>query len=133
MVRPLAKAKICDFLLVEYDRGLPGDDPKMTPTIEHILPRSYKAGSEWAKRFSSEEHEALKDTLANVIPLSSPMNSSLQAARYEKKRERYLKESAFTSARALAERWDDWTPDSIFGRSRVLGDWMVQRWPEAPE
>ncbi len=127
--RPLARTHICNYLLVEYDKGLKGDDPITTPTIEHILPVSYDTNSEWSDLFSRDQHKKLKDTWANLIPLSSPMNSSLQADPYSQKRPRYGNESMFITPRDIADRWEDWTPYSIEERAQILTAWAIARWP----
>lgn len=130
--RPLAKTNICKYLLIEYDRSLHGDDPNSEPTIEHILPQSYDSGSFWSSLFTSNQHKKLKDTWANLIPLSSPLNSSLQAAPFTEKSSRYTLESMFITPRIIADRWDEWTPDSIVERSNDLTSWALQRWPHTP-
>ncbi|MFJ3523362.1 DUF262 domain-containing protein [Pseudomonas sp. NPDC090203] len=129
--RALARANICGYLLVEYDRDLKGDNPPLVPTIEHILPQTLDDDSEWAKRFSKEQHKHMKDLLANVIPLSSPLNSSLQDSSYAVKKDRYKKESMFTTPRDLASRWSSWGPKSIGQRSEVLAEWAVARWSDS--
>lgn len=129
--RPLARTNICKYLLVEYDRSLPGDDVTANPTIEHIMPQSYEPKGEWSKLFSRDHHKNLKDTWANLIPLSSPLNSSLQADPYSLKRPRYKAESMFLSSRDLADKWEVWTPDSIEERAKVLCNWAIERWPQS--
>lgn len=129
--RALARANICGYLLVEYDRDMKGDNPPLVPTIEHILPQSLDDDSEWAKKFSKEQHKHMKDLLANVIPLSSPLNSSLQDSSYAVKKVRYQKESMFTTPRNLASKWSVWGPKSIAQRSEVLAEWAVIRWSDS--
>lgn len=127
--RALAKTKICNYLLVEYDRDLPGDNPPLPPTIEHILPQSYDANSEWAKVFTKDEYKKYKDRWANLIPLSEPLNYSLQAGPYSKKRERYERESMFITARNIAKDYESWTVESLDARSKILCAWAIKRWP----
>ena len=127
--RPLAKSRICNYLLVEYDRSLPGDNPNSEPTIEHILPQSYNEESGWAPLFNRDEHKIIKDTLANLIPLSSPLNSSLQASTYDIKQPRYRNESMYKTPRKVADHWGEWTLESINERAECLADWAVTRWP----
>lgn len=126
--RNLAGSNVCSYLLVEYDRGLKGDNPLSVSTIEHILPQSYDDESEWAAVFTKEQHKQMKDLLANVIPLSSPLNSSLQDVPYSVKKDRYQKESMFTTPRDLASKWSKWNPKSIEQRSKILADWAISRW-----
>jgi hypothetical protein len=126
--RPLGKARICRFLLAEYDRELPGDTPSDVPTIEHVLPQSYTEGSRWSQLFAREEHRAKVDLWANLIPLSSPLNESLQAKAYPIKKERYEQESMFVTPRRVAAQWEEWTPAVIEERTALLAEWAVRRW-----
>lgn len=128
-VRELAATGICNYLLVEYDRDIPGDHPPSKPTIEHILPNSREKGSEWASSFTAEEHHKFRHTWANLIPLSRSLNGSLQRGPYSDKKERYLAESMFTTPRTVAKQWGQWNPDSIRERAALLGRWAVERWP----
>lgn len=127
--RPLAKTRICNYLLVEFDLGLQGDHPSSTPTIEHILPNTYITDNEWAKLFSKEEHRNIKDTWANLVPLSAPLNSSLQTSPYNIKKERYTAESMFITPRYIADKYTEWNLDTIEQRVKELIEWAVERWP----
>ncbi len=128
-VRPLANSAICNYLLVEYDKSLPGDNPDRTPTIEHILPDSYDSNGPWTAKFTKDEHKNLKDTWANLIPLSQPLNSSVQRREYSKKREKYLLESMFVTSRVFANNYDDWNVQTLKSRAKKLGKWAIKRWP----
>jgi hypothetical protein len=128
--RSIAKARICNFILSEYDRSLPGDTPSDKLTIEHVLPQSYDDKSDWAKFFTKDEHKNFKDTLANLIPLSAPLNSSIQASSYLLKRDRYAKESMHVSARDFAKNWNNWTPIELNIRTQEMFDWISVRWTE---
>lgn len=127
--RRVATTRVCRYLLVEYDRSLPGDDPDCVPTIEHVLPNSREGESAWASTFTAQEHRTYKDVWANLVPLSAPLNSSLQQGPYEEKRRRYADESMFVTPRRLAAEWTEWTPETIENRGKVLGEWAIRRWP----
>ena len=127
--RELATTGICRFLLVEYDRDMPGDNPENVPTIEHILPNSREKGSDWAAAFTMEEHRRLKNTWANLIPLSGALNESLQRGPYSDKSKRYADESMFGTPRAVARYWQEWNPESLRERADVLSEWTTLRWP----
>ncbi len=129
--RPLGRSPICRYLLVERDRAMPGDNPTEPPTIEHVLPQSYDSSSSWAELFSGEEHRLSKDLWANVIPLSEPLNESLQASAYESKRPRYREESMFVTPRRVADEWNSWSKEVLQERGEQLGAWAVQRWPHS--
>lgn len=127
-VRPLAKVKICSFLLKEYDRKLPGDTPSDDPTIEHILPQTYSKKGPWANHFDEEAHKKYVDTLANLIPLSQPLNSSVKTSEYSNKSSRYLSESMFTTPRYISQKWSEWNEQSINERNQELKEWVLNRW-----
>jgi len=131
--RSLAKAKICTYLLTEYDKSLPGDDPGIEPSIEHVLPTHRDTNGYWSDHFTKKEHKRLKDTLGNLVPLSRPLNSSLQTAKFDRKAERYEMESAFVTPRVIAKDWDEWTPVTIESRNSTLADWITERWAYGPE
>lgn len=128
LVRPIAKTRICNFLLQEYDRSLPGDVVCDQPTVEHILPQSYDNDSYWGKLFSKEEHRSLKDTWANLLPLSTPLNCSIQKSKYSIKRERYLEESMYATPRRVARDYETWGPKTIRERGEKISKWVVERW-----
>ena len=132
-LRDIAAARVCKYVIVEHDKYLKGDDPDGEPTIEHVMPRSRDAGSAWAEAFTSTEHRKLLHTWANLIPLSKPLNDSIQRAPYSTKRERYLAESMYVTPRWIAKNIPEWTPQVLAERAALLGDWAVHRWPYSPD
>jgi hypothetical protein len=124
--RPLYKARITKYLLLEIDRTAGGDVPTDIPWIEHVLPDNPVSG--WFKIFTKKEHDSQKDHLANLIPLSAQMNQSIQNGLYSKKRPRILKDSMYKSAREFATKYKEWTPAALHARSKSLGKWANQRW-----
>lgn len=125
--RPLYGAGITPYLILEYDRSLKGDQPDTIPWTEHVLPQT--STKYWAKIFTKKQHEEMKDLVANLIPLSEKMNTALSNKSYSDKRNKYLKDSMFKSARVFAERWDNWTPDVLEKRAKGLSAWASSRWP----
>lgn len=128
--RSLYKSRITPYIIREYDRSLKGDTPNDDFTIEHIMPNSWIEGDDWSKLISKEEHKELKDTLANLIPLSGELNKEVQRDLYPLKRKRFLKESMFITARNLAENWSEWNRVEILKRSEILTKWINNRWKE---
>lgn len=125
--RDLYGAKITKYIISEHDRGLNGDPTESQLYIEHILPKS--PDSKWFDFFTTEQHLKLKDKLANLLPLSIEMNSSLSNKPYEHKRERYRQDSAFKSTRVFADAYDIWTPETLTKRAEDISNWAVERWP----
>jgi len=124
--RNLYGAGITPYVLMEYDRSLGGDQPKEQPWIEHVLPQTLS--KEWLKVFNAGQHEKNEGLLANLIPLSAKMNISLSNKPYKDKRQVYLKDSMFKSAREFAKKITSWTPEALGKRSKELSKWAVVRW-----
>lgn len=125
--RPLYGSSITKFVLLEWNRSLGGDQPDNIPWIEHVLPETLSDG--WKKHFSDIQHKELKDRLANLLPLSQPMNQGLGNGPYERKRKIYQDDSVFKSAREFAKQNADWTPTELQARSNLVADWTIKRWP----
>jgi hypothetical protein len=131
--RPLASSRVIRYLLQEYDVSLPGDAVEADLQIEHVLPQSWEAAGPWSSDFSKEQHTKLKDTWPNLLPLSQPLNASLQAKGYGEKAPRYLSESMYVTPRFVANGYQEWTPSTIRLRGEDLAEWALQRWPHAGE
>lgn len=125
--RALYGVGITAFVVRQYDRSLGGDTPENIPWLEHILPQ--RPVPEWMAIFKPAEHAAMKDRLANLLPLSSEMNASVGNKLYDHKRDRYKSDSMFKSTRQFAEKIEHWTPEELGKRATQLGDWAVTRWP----
>ena len=128
--RALYKSRITPYILREYDLSLEGDTPSDVFTIEHILPNTWIEEDPWSKIITKEKHSELKDTLANLIPLSGDLNKNVQRDIYSKKRPRFRKESMFRTPRDLAEKWDVWNEKTINERAESMAKWIISRWKE---
>jgi len=124
--RPFYGSSITNFLLKELNRALGGDVPTVEAWIEHVLPESLT--EEWRAHFTEEEHKQVKDRLANLLPLSQPMNQSLGNGPYEKKKKVYEDDSQFKTAREFAKTYDVWNMEQIELRSEALAKLTVDRW-----
>jgi uncharacterized protein with ParB-like and HNH nuclease domain len=125
--RPLYGSSITNFVLVEWNKSLGGDQPTVVPWIEHVLPESPSEG--WKSDFTEEQHKTWKDRLANLLPLTQPMNQELGNAAYKVKRKVYLEDSMFKGAREFAKENEFWTPKEFHARSAKLAEWVIERWP----
>jgi hypothetical protein len=125
--RPLYGSAITPYILIEYDRSLGGDAHEQIETIEHVLPQkpdtSWKAG--YGERFVGSD----TDALANLIPCTGRMNSSLSNQAYAIKRARFAADSKFKSAREFSARFEAWNAENFRIRSKELGEWAATRWP----
>jgi hypothetical protein len=125
--RNLYKVGVTPYLVLEFDRSLGGDSPQDVPWLEHVLPQNPDPA--WYEAFSKAEHEAMKDRLANLLPLSDEMNRGISNKPYSVKRTRFKEDSMFKSARQFAESIEEWTPEKLEERSAILASWALSRWP----
>lgn len=123
--RPMYKASITPWLLLEWDKNAGGDAPNISPTLDHIWPQESKKWSGW----STSEDGSKLHCLPNLALLSKPSNSSaLDETWSKKKRDIYMKDSAFKSSRELGEQYEEWTPATFLERAGALADWVNQTW-----
>lgn len=125
--RSIYSSGIAFYLIKEYDINLKKDVPSDKPEIEHILPQ--KLTNEWRMLFSNEVHQKLKDTWANLIPVSSPLNKSVRQKGFTTKRKIYKNDSMYASPRQLATQFKIWNVASLNKRARQLQIWCIKRWP----
>lgn len=127
--RPLYKVKITPYLLAEWNGKLGGDIPELDSLqIEHVLPEKLPENSQWTKDWTRAQHEEKLHCLANLLPLSSTINSSLQNADYTVKRPRYIADSALKAPREFGKKYDKWTPIEFEERATELSKWALERW-----
>jgi len=126
--RSLYTASISRYVIFEYDKSFNADQGDFDEfTVEHVLPQSLT--SEWEQKFSKEEHADVKDLWANLLPLTSKMNSDLKQLNFKEKRTVFQSDSMFASARQFGEHTSDWNPDTLDSRSEELFTWAKERWP----
>lgn len=102
---------------------LPNDDPRVI-NLEHILPRNPEEN--WPQ-FSPEEADAFYKRIGNLALLQAVNNADLRSAGFRQKIDVY-KESPYILTSQIAEL-DNWTPDTISERQRVLAGLAVKTWP----
>lgn len=126
--RPMYNSSIARFAIFEYDRSFRADQGRFDDfTVEHVLPQALTPY--WETKFPKSVHGKVKDLWANLIPLTADMNGSILQDVYENKRSIFQQDSMFASSRDFATRYDDWTPETLETRSRVLFEWASARWP----
>jgi hypothetical protein len=119
------KARVLYHVLNELEHSLGGDIPANNFTIEHILPRT---PNDNYPDYDEDQIENYTRTLANLIPISGEINSSIQNSPYSEKRGRFLKDSMYKTPRELAREFQTWTPEDIGKRSEDLFEWVKNRW-----
>lgn len=125
--RPIYGTVIAKYLVIEYDRSLGMDHPITEDfTLEHIMPKKYC--DTWKGIVPKADHTKLKNLWANLVPLTSSMNNTIDQAPYEKKKSFFENESMFISTRELGKKYAKWDVNEINTRSETLAEWAVTRW-----
>lgn len=73
---PMYMRRIRNFVMLELERSFTkGDVLKVFPdmTADHVLPQA--ASGDWLDKFTTAEMDSLRDTWANLVPLSGKANS----------------------------------------------------------
>lgn len=101
-------------------------------TIEHILPQTVAAGSEWEAVWPDvDERSHWLHKIGNLIPLTKRHNSQAQNYEFAVKKEKYFKGKAGTTSFALASQvlgYDQWTPALVAERQKELIDVYKKNW-----
>ena len=130
------------YFLYEYETHLAsgkGGSPKVywsetdgADSIEHILPQYVGNQSYWQDRFDAETHEGYLHDIGNLTLTKG--NPSLGNKSFPDKRGNngtkvycYAK-SLLCEENEIAEKWDDWTKESINERRAMLLHWAKERW-----
>ena len=139
------------YFLYEYELELLADSrqkkvdwedllktPRDTISIEHIYPQSETAA--WKSAFAStpkEERKAYRNSLGNLLLLSSAINSSLQNDAFvDKKKPRYTRDGRSlrngyadgSHSEIEVSRYEVWGPEEIRERGIRLLRFMERRW-----
>ena len=122
------------FLLEVAESRLPGTEEAnlSRSQIEHIMPQTLS--TPWRHAFATAgvdvgDAEALTHTLGNLTLTDN--NQKMGNGSFEEKRTRFFRSSALRMNRALAEL-DDFLPEEIEARSRVLADLILQEFHHTP-
>lgn len=130
--------RLLKYTLFEYELYLLGgrNKPKLSwddltdSTIEHILPQTPHADSEWLKKWDLEEIRKYQHDISNLVLTKD--NSRYQ--NFEFKRKKGESGSGYSYAnsdirqeRKIAE-FEDWTPENCQKRRVELIDWIIQNW-----
>lgn len=129
--KPLYGRRLAKYILAEYERGLLGGDPypDVEPTIDHVMPQELTDA--WKAAITPEDHKALKDTWANLVPLSGPANAEKGRKPWPDVRTYFETETVFKTTKRLAQQNAAWGPDEIRARAGQLVLWATTRWPKA--
>jgi len=122
----LPKARMALVLRLESLVRAPGVQLQNAVSLEHVLPQTPPAGSDWLQWFpDANEREAWTHRLANLVPLDRNKNSSASNYDFAKKKNVYFKGKGTASPFVLTQEVrseDKWTPAMLIDRqSRLVG------------
>jgi hypothetical protein len=130
--RPIYGSSIARHAVLEYDRAQGGDHPGTHGfSIEHVMPRFLTDA--WSEVVPKAQHARLKNLWANLVPLSSKMNGSVDKEPFHVKKAVFENESMFASTRRLGAEHQKWDEQEIVKRSDAIAAWAVQRWSRPAE
>jgi hypothetical protein len=123
------------YVLLRLDSSLAGTDAVYnykTLTVEHVLPRTPQAGSEWTRWFpTSELHAAYVHRLGNLALLSRAKNWQASNYDFARKKKVYFSGPNGVSPFALTTQVlqeQEWTPEVVQRRQQLLLDHLRQLW-----
>lgn len=101
-------------------------------TIEHVLPQTVNANSEWEKLWVNENDRIFwLNKLANLVPLARRQNSEAQNYDFAIKKDKYFKSKTGTSSYALTTQvlnCDAWTLNVVQERQKALLSLLDEEW-----
>jgi len=128
----LPKARMALVLRLESLVRAPGVQLQDAVSLEHVLPQTPPAGSDWIKWFPNEnEREAWTHRLANLVPLDRKKNSSASNYDFAKKKDAYFmgkgKASPFVLTQEVRSE-NEWTPAILAERQKRLVGVLKDHW-----
>ncbi|MDF2036334.1 DUF262 domain-containing HNH endonuclease family protein [Cytobacillus oceanisediminis] len=124
--RRFARYILLKYEYLESDNTVHLADYK-TISVEHILPQSPKASSNWAEGFDLEQRQFWTHKLANLVLISKRKNASLSNLDFEQKREKYLEKriDVFAGSKVFILTADKWTPTVLETRQKKMLDLLI--------
>lgn len=69
-----------------------------------------------------------KNVLANLLPISKPLNGRCGNRDYEYKKSCYVDDAMFKSTRKFGNQYRSWNLQNLLDRSESLATWAINRW-----
>lgn len=90
-------------------------------SIEHVLPQTPKAGSDWEKMHDMKEIKDYVNTIGNLVLLSKGKNSAAKNYDFKAKKDKYLKSRVTDYPRSVQVLgYDVWDKDTISKRTQEV-------------
>lgn len=124
-----------NYLILRLDAFLSDGGASYDPsvlTIEHVLPKTVNASSEWAALWPDEQ--VRKDwvhKIANLVPLNRRRNSQAQNYDFDEKKSAYFSGKKGVSSYVLTTQVlnsPQWTPEHLAARQKELLEVLEENW-----
>lgn len=109
--------------------GVTYDHPLIT--VEHVLPQTPAAGSDWLRHFSDQQRAQWTHRLGNLVLLTRTKNSYAQNYDFIQKKAKYFTGRHGVSTFALTSQvlhTENWTPDILRKRQQRLVGLLADEW-----
>ena len=124
-----------NYLILRLDSFVSDGEAQYTPatlTIEHVLPQTPEAGSQWLSWWpDEEERNRWTHRIANLVPLPRQKNSEAQNYEFQLKKDKYFKGKYGTSSYTLTTQvlnMQEWTPMVLAERQQALLNAFSKKW-----
>ncbi|OQA16661.1 MAG: hypothetical protein BWY63_02677 [Chloroflexi bacterium ADurb.Bin360] len=107
--------RFCRYILLKVDLAYHGYTTKVelpeTITIEHILPQTPSADSQWVSDFTEQDREKWTNRLGNLILLSRRKNATQSNLDFQQKKEKYFHKNVelFSNSVRVFQKYNTWT------------------------
>lgn len=124
---PLYGRRYAKYIMLKLDYFYQNHDQKMhfsTLSVEHILPQTPEATSQWCKDFTPEQRTTLTDKLGNLVLITRRKNSAQGRLDFSEKMKKYFEKNIDTCPNSLRvlNTYGQWTPVELNeNHSSVLG------------
>jgi len=111
-----------------------GNTPDYNPrtlSIEHVLPQTIEAGSQWEAWWPNAKDRTLwQHRIANLVPLTRRKNSAAQNFDFDKKKTAYFKVGGTITYALTVQVLNEttWTPAVVSARQKYLLDVFKTNW-----
>ena len=128
------KVRVCKPVLQRLDEALSsgGATYDELVSIEHVLPQTVDAGSEWAALFPDEaQREKWTHRIANLVFLTQRINTRASNWDFERKKKEYFGSKDGASPFVLTQavmRTPQWTVDGLEHRQKCLLTTLCKVW-----
>jgi len=122
----------CRFVLKTLEESL--EHPEKVDLsglwIEHVMPETLSQA--W-KDYLGESWEDIYDTyvhtIGNLTLIAPSLNESIKNKIFSEKKKEWYQESNVSLTKEINKKWDEWSPDDIQGRAKVLAERALKIWP----